>query len=127
MVGREYVITNKLMETNSIALSELLGADTSSTHVQAWCKEDNYPLCIYFLVETGLMSHQITSARPSNTLTHSVEGLPMLWPLQATLTPKFKRYIQRINPTRTCLLLIRHVLRHDTKVRVHQRFRERIQ
>jgi hypothetical protein len=45
MVGREYVITNKLMEANSIALSELLEADTS-THVQAWCKEDNYPLCI---------------------------------------------------------------------------------
>ncbi len=36
-------------------------------------------------------------------------------------------YIQRINRTKTCLLLIRHVLRHDPKVRVHQRFRERIQ
>lgn len=67
MVGREYVITNKLMETNSIALSELLGADTS-THVQAWCKEDNYPLCIYF---SGRNRFDVSSDNISQALKHT--------------------------------------------------------
>jgi hypothetical protein len=57
-------------------------------------------------------------------LTHSAMRVPMLWPLQATPTPKLKRWVDggvlpsKNTPKQTCLLLVRQMSR-DTK----QKFR----